>query len=151
MVHSGLQIMALIPTRLYDNKISMPQVRRSLVVSKRRHRFNSKVPLWFESIPVSRAGRRNYHRVLRRAGTRGNPPIEGNENLQVSACSTQHIPANNKDWRDSGSSWIKGKRNSISSRNINGPRATRARKCAKRASRRVDLAIDSDSQKTFRN
>jgi len=152
VLDSIMQLLALIPTRLYDNnKISMPQVRRTFMVSKRRHGFDTKVSLWIESLSLQGAGRRNYYRVLGGAGSRHNLTVKRDKDLQVSSCSEKRISKNYQDWGHSRSSWIKRQGNGIISRNFDGPRASGESECPERASRRLDLATNNNSKKTFRN
>ena len=151
MLDSGLQVIALIPTRLHDNKISMPQVRRSLVVQKRRQRSHTTLPLWTAPIPVSRTTGRNYDSVLRGAGSRCDSTIEGNQDLQVPAGSEKRLPGRNYDWGHSVTNWIAGQGNGIASRHTDGQGTAGACECKEGSSRRLNLATDDSRKRFIRN
>jgi len=126
-----MQLLALIPTRLYDNnKISLPQMWRSFMVSKRRNRFDTKVSLWVESLFVPGAGRWNYYRVLRRASSRYNLTVKRDKDLQMSSCGEKRASENYQNWGYSRPSWIKGQGNGITSRNFDGSRASGEGECS---------------------
>ena len=146
-----LQIRALIPTSLHDNKISMPQVRRSLVVSKTRRRFNSTLPLWTTPLPSKRATGRDYHTVLRCACTRRNTTIEGHQDLQMLVGSSKRSPRDNQNRGNSKTNWITRQRNGIAGRHTHGQGTVGTCKCKKRSLRGIDLATDSRGTKTIRD
>ena len=133
-------LLALIPTRPNEEKVSLPEVRKqALMVRRTRRRSGTAMLVRVDPLPVPRITRRDYYNAFRGASAGCHLAIEGDQDLQVFAGCAKRVPAYYIDGRDSGSCWFTRERNSFARRDIDGQRVARTGRGPKRAARWVDL------------
>ena len=120
MLDFRLTLLALIPTRLYE-EVPMPQVRSGTqLVRTGRRRPDPAMSVWANALSISRTGGRDYRIALRCAGAGCHLTVKGHQDLQMFAGSPQCLSGYDTHRGHSSEHWIKGKGNRIASRHSYG-------------------------------
>ena len=138
------------PTKSFHEKISLPEVRsETQLVRTGRRRSDPKMSVRAYALSLQRIGGRNYRDALRCACAGCDVTSRRDQDTQVPSSREKRASAYNSYGRHCEQNWIKGQRNGIVSRDIDGQRIARTGRGKKRAVRWVDLETHLDSTDTI--